>query len=211
MLPFEVKRMDLREQIVHHAASLFLIGFSYCANYIRIGSVVMILHDIPDSLLHFAKMFNYLKWQKTSYALFFIFTAVYLFASLVIFPCKIFYNTYYYPMELTQPFFGYYFFNAILIVLYLLDLFWLSLVIRMVYRFLIHGTVRTHIGHLGRWELKAHVGEGAEDQRLLSFYPAALSVPLRCCVGCPILWFCRSSLCPPSGASPPCHLSFLPV
>ncbi|KAM6464528.1 ceramide synthase 4-like isoform 2-T2 [Liasis olivaceus] len=155
MLPFEVKRMDLREQIVHHAASLFLIGFSYCANYIRIGSVVMILHDIPDSLLHFAKMFNYLKWQKTSYALFFIFTAVYLFASLVIFPCKIFYNTYYYPMELTQPFFGYYFFNAILIVLYLLDLFWLSLVIRMVYRFLIHGTLEKDV---------RSDSEGSEDE-----------------------------------------------
>ncbi|KAM6464521.1 ceramide synthase 4-like [Liasis olivaceus] len=139
MLPFEVKRMDLREQIVHHAATVFLISFSYCANYIRIGSVVMILHDVPAFLMLFAKMFNYLKWQKTSYALFFIFTAVYLFASLVIFPCKILYNTYYYSMELTQPFFAYYFFNALLIILQLLDLFWLSFIIRMIYRFLIDG------------------------------------------------------------------------
>ncbi|XP_007445250.2 ceramide synthase 4-like [Python bivittatus] len=84
-------------------------------------------------------MFNYLKWQKTCNTLFFIFTALFLFTCLVIFPFKILYNTCYYSMELTQTFFGYYFFNALLIVLYLLDLFWLSLIIGMVYKFLIHG------------------------------------------------------------------------
>ncbi|KAM6465583.1 ceramide synthase 4-like [Liasis olivaceus] len=155
MLPFQVKRMDFHKEIVHHAATLLLMSFSYCANYIRIGSVVMIIHDLPDVFLHFAKMFNYLKWQKTCDTLFITFSVVFLFTHLVIFPFKIFYNTYYYPMELTQPFFGYYFFNAILIVLYLLDLFWLSLVIRMVYRFLIHGTLEKDV---------RSNSEGSEDE-----------------------------------------------
>ncbi|XP_007445015.1 ceramide synthase 3-like [Python bivittatus] len=88
MLPFKVKRTDFCKEIVHHGAALLLMSFSYCANYIRIGSVVMIIHEPSDVFLHFAKMFNYLKWQKTCNTLFFIFTAVYLFSFLVFFPFK---------------------------------------------------------------------------------------------------------------------------
>ncbi|KAM6464529.1 ceramide synthase 4-like [Liasis olivaceus] len=99
----------------------------------------MILHDVPDCFLHATKMFNYLKWQKTCDTLFITFSVVFLFTHLVIFPYKILYNTCYYFTELFQPFFGYYFFNALLIILQLLDPFWLSFIIRMIYRFLIDG------------------------------------------------------------------------
>ncbi|KAM6464524.1 ceramide synthase 4-like isoform 1-T2 [Liasis olivaceus] len=155
MLPFQVKRMDFRKEIVHHAATVFLISFSYCANYIRIGSLVMILHDVPDCFLYYAKTFNYLKWQKTSYAVFFTFSVIFLFTHLVIFPFKILYNTCYYSMELTQPFFGYYFFNALLILMHLLHVFWSCLIIRMVYRFLIHGKMEKDV---------LSDSEGSEDE-----------------------------------------------
>ncbi|KAM6464526.1 ceramide synthase 4-like [Liasis olivaceus] len=155
MLPFQVKRMDFRKEIVHHAATLLLISFSYCANYIRIGSLVMILHDVPDCFLYYAKMFNYLKWQKTSYALFIMFSAAFLFTRLVIFPYKILYSSHYYFMELFQPFFSYYFSNALLIVLQLLHVFWSYLIIRMVYRFLICGTLEKDV---------RSNSEGSEDE-----------------------------------------------
>ncbi|XP_063147051.1 ceramide synthase 4 isoform X1 [Candoia aspera] len=145
LLPFDVKRMDFHEQMVHHVATLLLISFSYCVNYIRMGSRIMILHDISDCFLEAAKMFHYLKWQKTCDALFVTFSAVFLFTRLVIFPYKILYNTYYYSMELCQPFFGYYFFNTLLMVLQLLHVFWSCLIIRMVYRFLIHGTAEKDV------------------------------------------------------------------
>lgn len=46
------------------------------------------------------------------------------------------------PMELFEPFAGYYFFNAMLMVLQALHIFWAGLILRMVYKFL-KGNVRT--------------------------------------------------------------------
>nr|XP_056700637.1 ceramide synthase 4-like [Euleptes europaea] len=140
-LPFDVKRKDFKEQIVHHAATIFLISFSYCANYLRIGTLVMIIHDASDCFLEPTKIFNYLKWRRICDTLFITFTIVFLVTRLVIFPYKVLYNTAYYSMELYQPFFGYYFVNALLIVLQLLHIFWSYLIIHMVYKFLASGTM----------------------------------------------------------------------
>uniref|UniRef100_A0A8C0FQ57 TLC domain-containing protein n=1 Tax=Bubo bubo TaxID=30461 RepID=A0A8C0FQ57_BUBBB len=140
-LPFDVKRKDFKEQIVHHAATIFLISFSYCANYIRIGTLVLVIHDASDCFLEPTKIFNYMKWKKTCDSLFMIFSAVFLISRLVIFPYTVLYNTYYYSMEIFQPFFGYYFVNALLIILQLLHVFWSCLIIHMVYKFILQGTV----------------------------------------------------------------------
>uniref|UniRef100_A0A8C0HR74 Ceramide synthase 4 n=1 Tax=Buteo japonicus TaxID=224669 RepID=A0A8C0HR74_9AVES len=140
-LPFDVKRKDFKEQIVHHAATIFLISFSYCANYIRIGTLVMVIHDASDCFLEPTKIFNYMKWKKTCDSLFMIFSAVFLISRLVIFPYTVLYNTYYYSMEIFQPFFGYYFMNGLLIILQLLHVFWSCLIIHMVYKFILQGTV----------------------------------------------------------------------
>ncbi|XP_061457728.1 ceramide synthase 4 [Rhineura floridana] len=140
-LPFDVKRKDFHEQIVHHGITVFLISFSYCANYIRIGTLVMIIHDASDLFLEPTKIFNYLKWRQICDTLFITFSAIFLFTRLVLFPYKVLYNTYYYSMELFQPFFGYYFMNALLMTLQLLHVFWSYLIIHMVYKFFLCGTM----------------------------------------------------------------------
>ncbi|XP_072297336.1 ceramide synthase 2-like [Eucyclogobius newberryi] len=132
----DVKRKDFREQVIHHLATIFLLSFSYCANYIRIGTLVMLLHDSSDILLESAKMFNYgTGWRKTCDSLFIVFAAVFLITRLVIFPSKIIHTTLVLSMEVFKPFFGYYFFNVLLMVLQALHLFWAGLILRMIYKF----------------------------------------------------------------------------
>ncbi|XP_051930268.1 ceramide synthase 4a isoform X1 [Hippocampus zosterae] len=137
----DVKRKDFKEQVIHHIATIFLIGFSYCANYVRIGTLVMLVHDSSDFLLESAKMFHYAEWTKTCDSLFVIFSLVFLITRLVVFPCRIIHTTLVLSLDFFEPFFGYYFFNALLLVLQALHIFWAYLILRMIYKFMFNGKV----------------------------------------------------------------------
>lgn len=135
-ITFDVKRKDFKEQIIHHMATLTLLSFSWCANYIRVGTLVMLVHDASDVLLESAKLFNYAKWEKTCNSLFVVFATVFMVTRLVIFPFWIIHCTWVYPLDHYPAFFGYYFFNVMLVVLLMLHIFWAYLILRMVKKFL---------------------------------------------------------------------------
>ncbi|KAM9848326.1 ceramide synthase 2-like [Aulostomus maculatus] len=137
----DVKRKDFKEQVIHHIATIFLIGFSYCANYVRVGTLVMLVHDSSDFLLESAKMFHYAVWTRTCDSLFVVFSLVFLVTRLVVFPGRIVHTTLVLSLEFFTPFYGYYFFNALLFVLQALHIFWAYLILRMVYKFVFLGKV----------------------------------------------------------------------
>lgn len=137
----DVKRKDFKEQVIHHIATLFLIGFSYCTNFVRVGTLVMLLHDSSDFLLESAKMFHYAGWTRTCDSLFVIFAFVFLVTRLVVLPSRVIYSTLAVSLNYFQAFFGYYFFNTLLLVLQALHIFWAYLILRMVYKFVFLGKV----------------------------------------------------------------------
>ncbi|KAM9317835.1 ceramide synthase 2 [Pholidichthys leucotaenia] len=132
---FDVKRKDFKEQIVHHLATLLLLSFSWCVNYIRVGTLVMLVHDTSDVLLESAKLFNYAKWEKTSKTLFVLFAVVFMVTRLIIFPFWLIHSTWVYPVLYYPAFFGYYFFNGMLVVLQCLHIFWAYLILCMIRKF----------------------------------------------------------------------------
>ncbi|XP_025901724.1 ceramide synthase 2 isoform X1 [Nothoprocta perdicaria] len=132
----DVKRKDFKEQIIHHVATIILISFSWFANYIRAGTLIMALHDSADYLLESAKMFNYAGWRNTCNNIFIVFAAVFIITRLVILPFWIMHCTVVYPLELYPAFFGYYFFNFMMVVLQSLHVFWAYLIIRMAQKFI---------------------------------------------------------------------------
>lgn len=132
----DVKRKDFKEQIVHHVATIILISFSWLVNYIRAGTLIMLVHDASDYLMESAKMFNYAGWKKTCNFIFTMFAVVFIVTRLIIFPFWIIHATGVYPLTLYSTFFGFYFFNGLLVVLLILHIFWAGLILRMVIKFL---------------------------------------------------------------------------
>ncbi|XP_074522900.1 ceramide synthase 2 [Halichoeres trimaculatus] len=166
---FDVKRKDFKEQIIHHLATLVLLSFSWCVNYIRVGTLVMLVHDASDVLLESAKLFNYAKWEKTSLAIFVVFAVVFLVTRLIIFPFWLIHCTWVYPIHHYPAFFGYYFFNVMLVVLLGLHMFWAYLILRMMRKFMF-GTLtrdeRSDYEEEDEEESSSSEDEGKEEHRL---------------------------------------------
>ncbi|NXW41237.1 CERS4 synthase, partial [Nyctiprogne leucopyga] len=137
-LPFDVKRKDFKEQIIHHIATITLIFVSYCANLIRFGTLVMLIHDASDYILELAKMLHYLKRKRLCEAVFIAFAVVFIISRLVVFPL----TTYYYFVTKFQLFFIICLLHAFLMTLQLLHIFWSYLIIQMILGVILHGAKR---------------------------------------------------------------------
>ncbi|XP_054836267.1 ceramide synthase 4-like [Eublepharis macularius] len=142
---FFQRKKKFDEQLLHHAVTIFLICYSYCANYLRIGTLVIFIFECSTFFMALTKVFIYVKWQRTSKTLFILFAIMFFSCRIVIFPYKVLYNTYYCTMEFVKPFFGYYLINASLMVLQLLSIFWTFLIFKMMYKLLKFGTMKKDI------------------------------------------------------------------
>lgn len=73
---FDVKRKDFWEMFIHHQATIALIGFSWTTHFVRIGTLVLIVHDCGDPLLELAKLLRYAKYCRASEAVLVVFTPI---------------------------------------------------------------------------------------------------------------------------------------
>ncbi|XP_012660932.1 ceramide synthase 5 [Otolemur garnettii] len=86
----DIKRKDFLIMFVHHLVTIALITLSYITNMVRVGTLIMCLHDASDFLLEAAKLANYAKYQRLCDTLFVIFSAVFMITRLGIYPfCKV--------------------------------------------------------------------------------------------------------------------------
>lgn len=136
------KRKDFVEQIIHHLATIFLITFSYACNFVRVGTLVMMVHDISDIFLEAAKCAHYAQFRRVADNLFTIFAVVFIVSRLIVFPKLVLYTTLVKSLAITDPYPGYYFFNFLLFILQFLHLFWTLTILRMAYGMLILGVVQ---------------------------------------------------------------------
>lgn len=128
----DVRRKDFKVQVIHHCATIFLLNFSWCVNYVRIGTMTLLVHDISDFLMEAAKMCSYAGWKTSCNVLFVIFAVMFIITRLIIFPGWIIYATVVYPLYICPTFFLYYCFNTIMFTLQALHIYWSYLIFKMV-------------------------------------------------------------------------------
>ncbi|XP_044277955.1 ceramide synthase 5 isoform X2 [Varanus komodoensis] len=132
---------DFQIMLIHHFATIVLITFSYMNKMVRVGTLIMLLHDASDPLLEVAKMANYAKYQRLCDATFILFCVVFIVIRLGIFPVWILNTTLFESWELIGPYPSWWLFNGLLLTLQLLNIIWSCYIIRVAYKALARGKV----------------------------------------------------------------------
>ncbi|XP_026573183.1 ceramide synthase 5 [Pseudonaja textilis] len=137
----DIKRKDFFLMFVHHVAAVVLLICSYINKMVRIGTLVICLHDSGDILLELAKLFNYAKYQRLCDATFVLFGVVFLITRLGIFPIWILNSTMFESWELVGPYPSWWLFNSLLLILQVLHIIWSYFIIRIACKAMARGKV----------------------------------------------------------------------
>ncbi|XP_033022739.1 protein Lines homolog 1-like isoform X1 [Lacerta agilis] len=136
-LGFDTKRKDFKAHVVHHFAALALMFCSWSSNHVRIGTLVMLIHDCADFWLEAAKIFKYAHWERACSFFFVIFSIVFFTTRIIFFPFWILRATMIYPLYYTQTFaLAYILYNGPLLILQGLHLYWGYLVLKILKKFI---------------------------------------------------------------------------
>lgn len=135
----ETRKKDFLEMLVHHISTIILVGFSYWTNFVRIGTAILLTHDVSDPFMEVAKLFNYSKWQKTTDTLFACFATVFFVSRLIFYPIYLMPAALFDSYAECGAFSSWYLFNMLLVILFFLHCYWFYLIAKMIYKFLVLG------------------------------------------------------------------------
>lgn len=127
--------------IIHHFITVALLGFSWVTNCVRIGSLILLLHEASDTVILIGKVFRYLKYEKTTDCCFALFIVVWFTTRVYIFPTFILKSIMFdLPANITDiP--ALYVFEILLFGIFALNMKWTVMIIAMIYRKLVQGVV----------------------------------------------------------------------
>ena len=120
-------------EYVHHMCSILLLVFSWACNLVRVGTLVLLVHECGDILLHIGKIFNYLKKRRSTEIILGVFFVVWVTTRLGLFPFWILRSSFYEgPKYAFMP--AGYVFYALLFGLLILNIIWTSMIIAIIIR-----------------------------------------------------------------------------
>ncbi|XP_029938724.1 ceramide synthase 1 [Salarias fasciatus] len=138
-------RKDSAVMVVHHIITLALISFSYAFRYHNVGILVLFLHDINDIQLEFTKLNVYLKSRGGGYYLLndvlsnmgsVSFSITWFWFRLYWFPLKVLYATCVSSLQSVPTIPFYFFFNALLFALLIMNIYWFLFIVVFVVKVL---------------------------------------------------------------------------
>lgn len=132
-------RRDFLEMALHHILEIALISYSYLYGYSRIGTLVLIVHDVGDILINITRAINDARYTKTTVCLFASLLVSWIYFRLWLFPCYIIHSTMMEAYDFVKTSSkdlkneGFWFFNFMLCALLVLHVFWFIMFLKMGY------------------------------------------------------------------------------
>jgi ceramide synthetase len=130
---FDVKRKDFWQMFIHHLVTVSLLVFSWASNLVRVGSLVLIIHDFADIPLEGAKLARYTKSETAGNFIFAVFTFCWIYSRMGLLPSRVLAYSLHWALDEVPMFPAYYIFNALLVCLQILHIVWTWLILRIAY------------------------------------------------------------------------------
>lgn len=136
---FEYRRKDSYQLFVHHLLTILLISFSWAVNFVRIGTLVLIVHECGDIPMLVAKICKLCGFQRGMDGFFLVFLLLWLCTRVGLYPFWIMRTTLFRAHVILQMWYPvYYIFNGLLLILLLIHIMWTYLILRIVVRMLLY-------------------------------------------------------------------------
>jgi ceramide synthetase len=136
---FTVHRNDFVEMTLHHICAVALVIFSYFANWVRVGALVLFLHDIADVTAYAVKAVVDTRYTALTLSCYGALLAAWGYTRLYVFPFFVISKATVPVAEGESASFAWITSYAMLLVLQGLHIYWYTLFLIMGYRFAISG------------------------------------------------------------------------
>lgn len=155
MLLLEVRHPDFWEMLLHHGVACSLVLYSYLLNYVRIGSLVLLLHGATDVFIYLSKAIVDTPNTRCTIASYFALVAAYAWFRIFAFPVAIMRSAWVESVrEAGGSIFGWGYLNFALSLLFLLHMYWFGLILKIGTHFRKTGQAKDLQSNLSSLELK---------------------------------------------------------
>ncbi|XP_071517910.1 ceramide synthase 6 isoform X6 [Panulirus ornatus] len=132
---FHYRRKDSTQLFIHHVLTILLITFSWACNFVRIGTLVLLVHECADIPMLLAKMCKLCGRRDLMDKFFVVFLLLWLSTRTGLYPLWIVSSTLFQAHVILQMWYPvYYIFNGMLLLLLLIHIGWTYLILRIVVR-----------------------------------------------------------------------------
>lgn len=156
---------DAKMAYVHHIFTIFLLGSSWACNYVRLGTLVLVVHECADIPLHVTKVLLYLKHKQLIDVIYVVFVVLWFSTRMVIFPSwilkGIFIDLYKY-----QDIPRISIMNSILLAIYLMNIIWSWFILKSLWRRLTVGLVENVLSSGDEEEESQNVANDAKTNNI---------------------------------------------
>lgn len=143
MLLIDNRHPDFWEMLLHHTVSCTLVTFSYFMNYVRVGSLVLLLHGATDVLIYLSKSVVDTGLIRPIAIFYFSLIAAYAWFRIYVFPMYIMRSAWVESVAASKDTpFGWGYLNFALCVLLVLHMYWFGLIIKIGFVFRNTGQAR---------------------------------------------------------------------
>lgn len=131
LLLFREHCRNFLEMAIHDFMTLSLLVISYEYGGFRVGTLVLVVHDVCDIFINLSRCLNAARLEKTTVLSFGLLLCSWIYFRLWVFPLQIIWSTLFqaYAVMIFQ---GYLFCNIMLCSLVVLHVFWLYMFVRMI-------------------------------------------------------------------------------